>query len=145
MKISDVLGHKSSSGATVATIRPTTTVRAALDELAAHNIGALVVLAEDGAIAGIVSERDIVRALPKRGAEVLDDPVSTIMTALVVTARTGTDVTEAMRSMTDNRVRHLPVVEDGTMIGIVSIGDIVKNRIDELQATTAQLEQYITG
>jgi CBS domain-containing protein len=102
MKISDVLNHK---GAEVATVRPTTTVRAAVDELAKHNIGALVVIDGDGSIAGIVSERDIVRALPRRGAETLDD----------------------------------------RLIGIVSIGDVVKNRIDELQATTAQLEHYITG
>jgi CBS domain-containing protein len=142
MKVSDVLSRK---GSVVATVRPDTTINAALDELARHNIGALVVTESDGSIAGIISERDIVRALPKRGAEVLGANVSEIMTQLVVTADPHTDVVEAMRSMTDKRVRHLPVVDAEQLVGIVSIGDIVKNRIDELQATTDQLTHYITG
>lgn len=142
MKISDVLGRK---GSLVATVRPDTSIGAALDQLAEHNIGALVVTDADDAIAGILSERDIVRGLPKRGAELLDAKVSEIMTALVVTASSSTDVVSAMRSMTDKRVRHLPVVDDGKLIGIVSIGDIVKNRIDDLEATADQLTQYITG
>jgi CBS domain-containing protein len=142
MRISDVLGRK---GSLVATVRPTTTINDALDKLAEHNIGALVVTNADGAIVGIVSERDIVRALPERGAEILAAEVSEIMTATVVTADPHTDVVDAMRSMTDKRVRHLPVLEGEELVGIVSIGDIVKNRIDELQAATDQLTHYITG
>jgi CBS domain-containing protein len=142
MRISDVLGRK---GSLVATVRPTTTINDALDKLAEHNIGALVVTNADGAIVGIVSERDIVRALPERGAEILAAEVSEIMTATVVTADPHTDVVDAMRSMTDKRVRHLPVLEGDELVGIVSIGDIVKNRIDELQAATDQLTHYITG
>jgi len=142
MKISDVLGKK---GSLVATVRPTTTVNAALTELAEHNIGALIVTDTDGTILGIVSERDIVRALPQRGPEVLEAEVSEIMTSPVVTANPHTDVVEAMRAMTDKRVRHLPVLDHDELVGIVSIGDIVKNRIDELQMTTDQLTHYITG
>jgi CBS domain-containing protein len=142
MRISDVLARK---GALVATVRPTTTVNSALDKLAEHNIGALIVTEADGEIVGIVSERDIVRALPQRGPEVLNAEVREIMTSPLVTATPHTDVVDAMRSMTDKRVRHLPVLDDGELVGIVSIGDIVKNRIDELQAATDQLTHYITG
>jgi len=142
MKISDVLGKK---GSLVATVRPTTTINGALTELAEHNIGALIVTDADGTILGIVSERDIVRALPQRGPEVLEAEVSEIMTSPVVTANPHTDVVEAMRAMTDKRVRHLPVLDHDELVGIVSIGDIVKNRIDELQMTTDQLTHYITG
>ena len=142
MRISDVLGRK---GSLVATVRPTTTINSALDKLAEHNIGALIVTDADGEIVGIVSERDIVRALPQRGPEVLNAEVSEIMTSPLVTANPHTDVVDAMRSMTDKRVRHLPVLDDGELVGIVSIGDIVKNRIDELQAATDQLTHYITG
>jgi CBS domain-containing protein len=142
MRISDVLARK---GSLVATVRPTTTINDALDKLAEHNIGALIVTDADGEIVGIVSERDIVRALPQRGPEVLNAEVSEIMTSPLVTATPHTDVVDAMRSMTDKRVRHLPVLDDGELVGIVSIGDIVKNRIDELQAATDQLTHYITG
>jgi CBS domain-containing protein len=142
MRISDVLARK---GSLVATVRPTTTINGALDKLAEHNIGALIVTETDGEIVGIISERDIVRALPHRGPEVLNAEVSEIMTSQVVTATPNTDVVDAMRSMTDKRVRHLPVLDDGELVGIVSIGDIVKNRIDELQAATDQLTHYITG
>jgi CBS domain-containing protein len=142
MRISDVLARK---GSLVATVRPTTTINDALDKLAEYNIGALVVTNADGAIVGIVSERDIVRALPTRGAEILAAEVSEIMTATVVTADPHTDVVDAMRSMTDKRMRHLPVLDGDQLVGIVSIGDIVKNRIDELQAATDQLTHYITG
>ena len=142
MKISDVLHRK---GSLVATVRPTATINSALQELADHNIGALMVTDTEGTIVGIVSERDIVRALPQRGPDVLNAEVSELMTYPVVTANPHTDVVEAMRAMTDKRVRHLPVLDNGELVGIVSIGDIVKNRVDELQATTDQLTHYITG
>jgi CBS domain-containing protein len=142
MRISDVLARK---GSLVATVRPTMTINDALDKLAEHNIGALIVTDADGEIVGIISERDIVRALPHRGPDVLNAEVSEIMTSPLVTATSHTDVVDAMRSMTDKRVRHLPVLDDGELVGIVSIGDIVKNRIDELQAATDQLTHYITG
>ncbi|HEX2307237.1 MAG TPA: CBS domain-containing protein [Jatrophihabitantaceae bacterium] len=142
MRISDVLARK---GSLVATVRPTTIINDALDKLAEHNIGALIVRDADGEIVGIISERDIVRALPQRGPEVLSAEVSEIMTSPLVTATPHTDVVDAMRSMTDRRVRHLPVLDEGELVGIVSIGDIVKNRIDELEAATDQLTHYITG
>jgi CBS domain-containing protein len=142
MRISDVLARK---GSLVATVRPNTTVNGALDKLAEQNIGALIVTEADGEIVGIISERDIVRALPQRGPEVLNAEVSEIMTSPLVTASPNTDVVDAMRSMTDKRVRHLPVLDDEELVGIVSIGDIVKNRIDELEAATDQLTHYITG
>jgi CBS domain-containing protein len=127
----------------VATVRPTATVRELLDTLAEHRIGAVVVTA-DGAIDGIVSERDIVRHLSAAGGGLLDRPVSSIMTADVVTCRRDTTVEDLMRLMTDRRIRHVPVVDDdGALVGIVSIGDVVKNRISELESERDDLVGYI--
>lgn len=142
MKISDILHRK---GTTVATVQPTLTVTGALDELAAHGIGALIVTDDEGSIAGILSERDIVRRMQERGAEVLGVQIEEIMTTKVSTCTSSTDVVDAMRVMTDGHFRHLPVVDDAQLVGIVSIGDVVKNRIDELQSTTEQLSSYISG
>jgi CBS domain-containing protein len=132
-----------SKGDFVATVRPTATVRELLDTLAEHRIGAVVVSA-DGAIDGIVSERDIVRHLSAAGGGLLDRPVSSIMTADVVTCRRDTTVEDLMRLMTNRRIRHVPVVDDeGALVGIVSIGDVVKNRISELESERDDLVGYI--
>jgi CBS domain-containing protein len=132
-----------SKGDFVATIPPTATVRELLDTLAEHRIGAAVVTTE-GAIAGIVSERDVVRHLSSAGGALLDRPVSTIMTADVVTCRREAAVEDLARTMTERRIRHVPVVDDdGALIGIVSIGDVVKSRISELESERDDLVGYI--
>jgi CBS domain-containing protein len=132
-----------SKGDFVATVQPTATIRELLDTLAEHRIGAVVVSA-DGAIDGIVSERDVVRHLSAAGGDLLDRPVSSIMTSDVVTCRRDSTVEDLMRMMTDRRIRHVPVVDDdGALVGIVSIGDVVKNRISELESERNDLVGYI--
>jgi CBS domain-containing protein len=129
-------------GDSVVTVPPTTTVRELLDVLAEHRIGAVVVSSGAG-IAGIVSERDVVRHL-RHGPELLDRPVARIMTTEVVTCRRETPVDELMTTMTERRIRHVPVVDDhGAIIGIVSIGDLVKSRISELESERDDLVGYI--
>ena len=113
--------------------------------LAEHRIGAVVVSHDGTSVDGIVSERDIVRALAKRGAAVMSEEVTAIYTAEVRTVTPQTSLEDVMRMMTEHRVRHAPVVTDGTLRGIVSIGDVVKNRIDELETERAALTDYITG
>ena len=140
MRIADVLRGK---GGSVMTINPDATVTELLAGLAGHNIGAMVVTGPDG-VAGIVSERDIVRQLHAHGASVLSQPVSSIMTAVVSTCSKSDTVDSLTMLMTENRVRHVPVVEDGKLIGIVSIGDVVKTRMEELEAEHEQLQSYIT-
>ncbi|MBV9088845.1 MAG: CBS domain-containing protein [Mycobacteriaceae bacterium] len=140
MRIADVLRNK---GSAVATISPDTTVTELLAGLAEHNIGAMVVVGADG-VQGIVSERDVVRRLNELGAGVLALPVSRIMTSVVVTCAPGDSVDSLSGLMTNNRVRHVPVMADGELTGIVSIGDVVKTRMEELQAEQAQLQAYIT-
>lgn len=140
MRISDVIRRK---GAEVVTITPDDTVRRLLDLLAEHRIGALVVSPDGSTVAGIVSERDVVRHVQRAGTDVLDQTVAQIMTADVTTCGPDDDVEHLMRLMTDQRVRHIPVVADGALLGIVSIGDVVKHRIDELQSERDQLVGYI--
>ncbi len=140
MRIADVLRNK---GASVATITPETSVSGLLTELSVHNIGAMVVVSPDGVI-GIVSERDVVRALQERGADLLRLPVSEIMTTFVATCTPNDSVDSLSVLMTTKRVRHIPVMENGRLTGIVSIGDVVKTRMEELEATQEQLQAYIT-
>jgi CBS domain-containing protein len=130
-------------GADVATVDPGVSVRDALALLAGRGIGALVVSTDGRAVEGIVSERDVARGLHERGAALLADPVSAVMTAEVHTCGLDASVHDLARVMTDHRVRHVPVVEDGALVGIVSIGDVVKARLDELEAERAQLVDYI--
>ena len=134
-----------SKGDFVATVAPTATVRELLDALAEHRIGAVIVSA-DGSLDGIVSERDVVRHLRETGPALLDRPVADIMTTDVVTCREESAVEELMTTMTERRIRHVPVVDDdGAIVGIVSIGDLVKARIDLLEAEREQLQSYIAG
>jgi len=140
MRIADVLRNK---GASVATITPETSVSGLLTELSVHNIGAMVVVSPDGVI-GIVSERDVVRALQTRGADLLRLPVSEIMTTFVATCTPNDTVDSLSALMTTKRVRHIPVMENGRLTGIVSIGDVVKLRMEELEAQQEQLQAYIT-
>ena len=142
MRISDVLRVK---GAQVVTVTPDTTVRRLLAVLAEHRIGAVVVSHDGTTVDGIASERDIVRAFGERGAVVMSELVTAICTTEVHTVTPETSLEEVMRMMTERRVRHAPVVVDGGLRGIVSIGDVVKNRIDELETERAHLTDYITG
>lgn len=129
-------------GDAVVTVPPSASVRELLDVLAEHRIGAVVVSSGAG-IAGIVSERDVVRHL-RNGPELLDQPVARIMTTEVVTCRRETPVDELMTTMTERRIRHVPVVDEhGVIIGIVSIGDLVKSRISELVSERDDLVGYI--
>jgi CBS domain-containing protein len=140
MRIADVLRTK---GGSVVTINPDATVTELLAGLAGHNIGAMVVVGPDGVV-GIVSERDVVRQLHAHGASVLSRPVEKIMTAVVSTCSKSDTVDSLSLLMTENRVRHVPVLEDGKLIGIVSIGDVVKTRMEELETEHEQLQSYIT-
>ena len=140
MRIADVLRTK---GAAVATITPETSVSGLLTELSLHNIGAMVVVSADG-VAGIVSERDVVRKLHEHGVELLRLPVSQIMTTMVATCSPTDTVDHLTALMTTKRVRHIPVVENDRLVGIVSIGDVVKQRIEELESEQRALQDYIT-
>ena len=142
MRITDVLRVK---GTRVVTVTPDTTVRQLLAVLAEHRIGAVIVSGDGTSVDGIASERDIVRAFAKQGAAAMSEPVTAIYTAEVHTITPETQIEEVMRMMTERRVRHAPVVQDGNLRGIVSIGDVVKNRIDELETERAALTDYITG
>ncbi|MDT5007214.1 MAG: hypothetical protein QOJ24_4390 [Mycobacterium sp.] len=140
MRIADVLRTK---GAAVATITPETSVSGLLNELAMNNIGAMVVVSADGVV-GIVSERDVVRKLHEHGVELLRLPVSAIMTTMVATCSPTDTVDHLTALMTTKRVRHIPVVENERLVGIVSIGDIVKQRMEELENEQRALQDYIT-
>jgi CBS domain-containing protein len=142
MRISDILRVK---GDRVVTVTPETNVERLLGILAEHSIGAVVVSSDGKSVEGIVSERDIVRALARRGAEVLTEPVAAIHTTEVRTVAPESALSDVERLMTERRFRHVPVVVDGGLHGIVSIGDVVKNRIDELEAERSSLAGYITG
>lgn len=141
MKISDVLRTK---GVAVITVAPQETIASLLGLLAEHNIGAVVVSSDGAAVDGIVSERDVVRQLHARGPELLDAPVSTIMTTKVLSCSPDDELTEIGALMTENRIRHLPVVVDDHLAAIVSIGDIVKARMDQLATERDHFEAYIS-
>ena len=142
MRITDVLRVK---GTRVVTVTPDTTVRQLLAVLAEHRIGAVIVSNDGTSVDGIASERDIVRAFARRGAAAMSEPVTAIYTAEVHTITPETQIEEVMRMMTERRVRHAPVVQDGVLRGIVSIGDVVKIRIGDLETERTALTDYITG
>lgn len=130
-------------GRDVATIGPDATITEALAELARRNVGALVVSSDGTTVDGILSERDVVRRLASDGADVLGRRVADVMVAEVTTCAGATSTPELMALMTDRRVRHVPVLAEGRLTGIVSIGDVVKTRVDELEAESRQLVDYI--
>lgn len=140
MRIAQILQKK---GSKVATISSTATIAELLRAMAEHNIGAMIVADERGGLLGIVSERDVVRHLDQRGASLLTTAVSQIMTSDVITCTPEDTVEHLTEVMTHRRIRHLPVLSDGTLTGIISIGDVVKSRIDTLEHTQEQLESYI--
>jgi CBS domain-containing protein len=141
VNISDILRHKGGAVWTIGRAEPVTALLRALSE---HNVGALLVV--DGSdVVGIVSERDIVRHVAERGATVLDASVAEIMTAPVVSCSSHDSVDSIAETMTQRRVRHMPVIDDGVLTGVISIGDVVSSRIRQLETDRGQLEQYISG
>ena len=143
MLVSQIL--KSKPDATIITISPDALVSEAVALLTAHRIGAVIVSPDGVQAAGILSERDIVRALGRSGPDCLAGPVKGLMTAQLVVCARG-DLTDAvLQKMTDGRFRHMPVMEDGRMVGLISIGDVVKMRLEELGAEKDALEGMIKG
>ena len=145
MRISDVLSGKpgpDDGGSAVVTIPPDATVRDLLALLARHNIGAVVVSGDGETVDGIVSERDVVRRLHEDDS-VLDGEVARIMTADVRTCEPDSSVDDLRLMMTERRIRHVPVVTDGRLTGIISIGDVVKSSLDQLQFERDQLDSYV--
>lgn len=140
MQVAELLRGK---GSEVATVTPADTVGRTVELLRSLNIGAVVVSVDGSSIDGIVSERDIVRAMSDTAGDLLDRPVSSIMTADVHTCSMTDRVDQLMSLMTDKRIRHLPVAVDGALGGIVSIGDVVKSRVAELEVEARQLTEYI--
>ena len=142
MRISDVLRNK---GTEVFTVQPETTVRDFLGVMVERRIGACVLSADGTTVAGIISERDIARALHERGEGILEEPVSAIATSDVHTCHPDESLDDLTRAMTERRVRHIPVLVDGQLAGLVSIGDVVKHRMDELESEREHLVNYISS
>lgn len=142
MLIAHILQEK---GRAVHAIAADLTLEAAARELSSRRVGALVVLDDDGRLAGVLSERDIVREISARGAASLMDTVASAMTRSVITATPNETVDEGLGRMTDRRIRHLPVVQDGKLVGVVSIGDLVARKIAEAQAEAAAMRAYIAA
>jgi CBS domain-containing protein len=140
MRIADIL--KAKPDATVVTIAPDAGVRELLALLSEHNVGALIVSVDGDSLDGIVSERDVVRHLHREGT-VVNQTVRDIMTELVETAEPTTSLDDLMEVMTRRRIRHVPVVEDGRLVGIVSIGDAVKHKMGQLEFERDQLDSYV--
>ena len=142
MNVETILRNK---GNRVATIRPQATVADAVGMLNRERIGALVVSDDGTGVGGILSERDIVMALADHGGDLLSRPVSAIMTGNVITCEPSDTVAELMAEMTSRRIRHFPVMSDGRLCGIVSIGDLVKNRLGEVEFEASSLRSFIAG
>ena len=142
MLVSNLLEGK---GTTVVTTKPDATVSDVVADLVRHRIGALVVSSDGNQIDGIVSERDIVQHLSDLRTALLEEPVESIMSTTVRVCKPGDDVESIMNLMTEHRIRHVPVVEDGQLRGIISIGDVVKSRIQELEKDRNELMEYITA
>lgn len=140
MHVDAILKQK---GRSVETVTASVTLREVVRRLASHRIGSVVVSGPQGDVAGIVSERDIVLALASHGAEMLDWPASKVMTRSVITARESDTIDQLMSRMTEGRFRHLPVVENGELVGIVSIGDVVKHRVAEVELEASAMRDYI--
>lgn len=142
MNVETILRNK---GNRVTTIRSDATIGDAVESLHRHGIGALVVSDDGGRVDGILSERDIVAALAGDGTNLLSRPVAEVMTRTVLTCEPQDTVAELMAEMTNRRIRHFPVIENGKLCGIISIGDVVKNRLDEVEFEASSLRSFIAG
>jgi CBS domain-containing protein len=141
MNVAAILKQKGRAVVTTTTDKSLLDVAKLLEQ---HRIGCIVIEGDDGKVAGIVSERDLVRAIGQAGSKVLKDPVSDYMTKTVITAREADTIDRLMSEMSSHRFRHMPVVEKGRLIGLVSIGDVVKMRIAEAEMEAAAMREYIT-
>jgi CBS domain-containing protein len=142
MQVENILQSK---GMTVYTVLAHAPISEAVRVLNEHRIGAVIVLADNGSVAGILSERDIVRQLSDDPASLLGRSVREVMTSTVITCDRKTTISELMEQMTQHRIRHIPIVEDGELIGIVSIGDVVKRKIEETEQEALALREYIAS
>jgi len=142
MTVATILNEK---GTKVATVRPHQTIAILVQKLKLENIGAVVVSQDDKRVDGIISERDIVRGLAAHGRELLTMTIDKLMVREVLTCAPEDSVKDVMQTMTTRRVRHLPVVERGKMVGVVSIGDVVKNRLEDVEMEARVLRDYITA
>ena len=140
MTVKSILSIK---GNNVVTIEPSANLAAAARLLAERRIGAIVVSGLDGRVVGILSERDIVRALAEHGGAALEQPVSQVMTRKVASCTEEETIVSIMERMTDGKFRHVPVIEQGRLVGIISIGDVVKHRIGQIEHESAALRDYI--
>ena len=143
MLVQQILNAKPDQG--VATVPPGTSVREAVEVLSVRRIGAVIVSSDGKRVAGILSERDVVRELGRRGAACLDDPVDKVMTAAIVGCTGADSADQVLERMTAGRFRHMPVMEGGQMVGLISIGDVVKARLDELAMERDALEGMVKG
>lgn len=141
MNVAAILRQK---GRAVTTVAPGVTLLEVADKLAAKRIGAIVVVGARGEVAGIISERDIIRVLAEQGPACLAKPVDDSMTRQVVTCRETDTLDELMAMMTARRFRHLPVITDGALVGIISIGDVVKHHVAEVEMEATAMREYIT-
>lgn len=142
MDVAAILRQK---GTSVITSDPDTTIAQIVGTLSRERVGVVVICEKNGALVGIVSERDIVRGLAERGQTLMDSTVADLMTTNVKTCSPGDTVSEIMATMTARRIRHLPVIESGKLCGIISIGDAVKHRLDEIESEADALRQYVTS
>ena len=142
MNVANLLATK---GRDVATINQERSVHDAIAMLKERGIGALVVTGGTGPLTGMLSERDVVRAFAREGADALELRVAALMTTAVITCHESTSLNELMTTMTDKRIRHVPVVENGQLVGLVSIGDVVKARVGELEVERRDLLEYVNA
>ena len=143
MLVQQILASKGDQN--VITVAPGSTVQEVAELLSSKRIGAVIVSADGKTAKGIVSERDIVRELGKRGSACLGDKVESLMTAKIVSCTRAEGTDAVLGRMTDGRFRHMPVIEDGKMVGLISIGDVVKARIGEIEAEAEHIKAYIAG
>jgi CBS domain-containing protein len=141
MIVSKILKDK---GRQVFTVTKETTVSQIASILAQKRIGAIVVIDQNGIVDGIISERDIIRGLAQFGVSVLEKPALDLMTRNVITRGLNADIDELMQEMTISRIRHLPIIDEGKLVGVISIGDVVKNRVEELEREGNMLRDYIS-
>jgi CBS domain-containing protein len=140
MNVASILKVK---GKSVATARPEDTLESIAQKLASRKIGAIVIVGEGGNVVGIISERDIVRAVAEQGAASLQQPVSNVMTRSVMSCNESSTLDQMMAVMTQGRFRHVPVIEEGALVGIVSIGDVVKHHIAEVEMEVTAMRDYL--
>ena len=142
MNVAAILKGK---GRAVATARPEVSLRSIAEKLTSKKIGAIVIVGANGKLAGIISERDIIRAVAAIGADCLERPVSEFMTRQVVACTEGDTLDQLMATMTAGRFRHMPVIEDNALVGIVSIGDVVKHHIAEVEMEASAMRTYLVA